>query len=99
METFSKRFGSLLAFVYHCFDRIGYISRCSRCSRVPRTGFIVFGTCTVSTQPQNLSLRIPPAASRSAAPWKSLGARIQKPEARRQSADGCFPRPPDRKSC
>ena len=30
METFCKLFGSLLAFVYHCFDRIviqGYLRR------------------------------------------------------------------------
>ena len=29
METFTKLFGSLLVFVYHCFDRIvirGYLS-------------------------------------------------------------------------
>ncbi len=33
METFAKRFGSLLVFVYHCFDRIvinGYLSNLSR---------------------------------------------------------------------
>jgi hypothetical protein len=33
METFSRLFGSLLTFVYHCFDRIvinGYLSGLSR---------------------------------------------------------------------
>ena len=33
METFTKLFGSLLAFVYHCFDRIviqGYIPLLTR---------------------------------------------------------------------
>jgi len=31
METFTKLFGSLLIFVYHCFDRVvihGYLSGC-----------------------------------------------------------------------
>ena len=57
METFTKLFGSLLAFVYHCFDRIviqGYISLgISRCSRVRRTSFIFFGTCMASTPSPN----------------------------------------------
>ena len=33
METFTRRFGSLLVFVYHCFDRIvinGYLNGLSR---------------------------------------------------------------------
>jgi len=33
METFTKLFGSLLVFVYHCFDRIvinGYLEYLSR---------------------------------------------------------------------
>lgn len=30
METFNKLFGSLLAFVYHCFDRIVIQGTC-RC--------------------------------------------------------------------
>jgi hypothetical protein len=33
METFTRLFGSLLVFVYHCFDRIvinGYLSGLSR---------------------------------------------------------------------
>jgi len=37
METFTQLFGDLLAFVYHCFDRIviyGYLSGLSR----PRAG-------------------------------------------------------------
>ena len=36
METFSKLFGSLLAFVYHCFDRIvilGYMPLLTRRTR------------------------------------------------------------------
>ena len=36
METFTKLFGSLLVFVYHCFDRIvihGYLSGCRGLSR------------------------------------------------------------------
>src|SRR5580658_7411131 len=37
METFAKLFGSLLVFVYHCFDRIvinGYLSGLSRPEQV-----------------------------------------------------------------
>jgi hypothetical protein len=37
METFTKLFGSLLAFVYHCFDRIvinGYLNGLSRPEQV-----------------------------------------------------------------
>src|SRR5450432_1105594 len=37
METFTKLFGSLLVFVYHCFDRLvihGYLSGLSRLGQV-----------------------------------------------------------------
>ena len=37
METFTRLFGSLLLFVYHCFDRIvihGYLSGLSRPEQV-----------------------------------------------------------------
>jgi len=37
MELFTKLFGNLLAFVYHCFDRIvihGYLSALSRPEQV-----------------------------------------------------------------
>jgi len=37
MDTFTKLFGSLLVFVYHCFDRIvinGYLSGLSRPEQV-----------------------------------------------------------------
>ena len=37
MEIFTKLFGNLLAFVYHCFDRIvirGYLSALSRPEQV-----------------------------------------------------------------
>ncbi len=37
MELFTKLFGSLLVFVYHCFDRIviyGYLSGLSRPAQV-----------------------------------------------------------------
>ena len=37
METFTKLFGSLLVFVYHCFDRIvinGYLNGLSRPEQV-----------------------------------------------------------------
>jgi hypothetical protein len=37
METFTKLFGSLLIFVYHCFDRVvihGYLSGLSRPGQV-----------------------------------------------------------------
>jgi hypothetical protein len=27
MDTFTKLFGSLLVFVYHCFDRIALVSK------------------------------------------------------------------------
>ncbi len=40
MEIFTKLFGDLLAFVYHCFDRIvihGYLSDLSRPEQVVRT--------------------------------------------------------------
>jgi len=45
METFCKLFGSLLALVYHCFDRIVIQGYC-RCSRGRNTSSISFGTCT-----------------------------------------------------
>ena len=39
MELFTKLFGNLLAFVYHCFDRIvihGYLSALSRPEQIGR---------------------------------------------------------------
>ena len=41
MELFNKLFGNLLAFVYHCFDRIvihGYLSALSRPNRQQQSG-------------------------------------------------------------
>jgi hypothetical protein len=41
METFTQLFGDLLAFVYHCFDRIviyGYLSGLSRPEQVVHAG-------------------------------------------------------------
>ena len=41
METFTRLFGNLLLFVYHCFDRIvinGYLSGLSRPEHVVQVG-------------------------------------------------------------
>ncbi len=51
MELFTKLFGSLLVFVYHCFERIiihGYLSRLSRPERVVYFFRQVAGVATVS---------------------------------------------------
>jgi len=42
MESFTKRFGSLLVFVYHCFDRIvidGYLEHLARPGQVVEPQF------------------------------------------------------------
>ena len=46
MDVFTKLFGNLLAFVYHCFDRIvihGYLSALSRPEQVVLTCPRIFG--------------------------------------------------------
>ena len=51
METFTQLFGDLLAFVYHCFDRIviyGYLSGLSRPERVVNFFHQVVGVPMVS---------------------------------------------------
>src|SRR5713101_811249 len=51
METFTKLFGSLLVFVYHCFDRIvinGYLSGLSRPEQVVHFVREVLGIPVVS---------------------------------------------------
>ena len=45
METFTKLFGSLLALVYHCFDRMVIRDTC-RCSRGRSTSSMSFVTYT-----------------------------------------------------
>jgi hypothetical protein len=53
METFCKLFGSLLAFVYHCFDRIvihGYLSGLSRPEQVVHFVRQVLGIPVVSKE-------------------------------------------------
>jgi hypothetical protein len=53
METFTKLFGSLLVFVYHCFDRIvinGYLSGLSRPERVVHFVRTVLGIPVVSKE-------------------------------------------------
>jgi hypothetical protein len=53
METFTKRFGSLLVFVYHCFDRIvinGYLSGLSRPEQVVHFVREVLGIPVVSKE-------------------------------------------------
>jgi len=51
MELFTQLFGDLLAFVYHCFDRIviyGYLSGLSRPEQVVHFFRNVVGVATVS---------------------------------------------------
>src|SRR5258708_37114717 len=51
METFTKLFGSLLVFVYHCFDRVvinGYLSGLSRPEQVVHFVRDVLGIPVVS---------------------------------------------------
>jgi hypothetical protein len=53
METFTKLFGSLLVFVYHCFDRIvinGYLSGLSRPEQVVHFFRDVLGNAVVSKE-------------------------------------------------
>ena len=53
METFTKLFGSLLVFVYHCFDRVvinGYLSGLSRPEQVVRFVREVLGIPVVSKE-------------------------------------------------
>lgn len=53
METFTKLFGSLLVFVYHCFDRIvihGYLSGLSRPEQVVHFFRQVVGEPVVSKE-------------------------------------------------
>jgi hypothetical protein len=53
METFTKLFGSLLVFVYHCFDRIvinGYLSGLSRPGQVVHFVREVLGIPVVSKE-------------------------------------------------
>lgn len=53
MEAFAKLFGSLLAFVYHCFDRIvihGYLSSLSRPEQVVHFVHQVLGIPVVSKE-------------------------------------------------
>src|SRR5450631_2274876 len=53
METFTKLFGSLLLFVYHCFDRIvvnGYLNNLSRPEQVVYFFHQVLGIPVVSKE-------------------------------------------------
>src|SRR6202051_3153112 len=53
METFTKLFGSLLVFVYHCFDRIvinGYLNGLSRPEQVVHFFRQVLGLPVVSKE-------------------------------------------------
>ena len=53
METFTKLFGSLLVFVYHCFDRVvinGYLSGLSRPEQVVYFFREVLGVAVVSKE-------------------------------------------------
>src|SRR5271157_1009432 len=53
MDLFTQLFGSLLAFVYHCFDRIviyGYLSGLSRPERVVNFFHLVIGVPVVSKE-------------------------------------------------
>src|SRR6266536_3134782 len=53
METFAKLFGSLLVFVYHCFDRIvinGYLNGLSRPEQVVHFVRAVLGIPVVSKE-------------------------------------------------
>ena len=50
METFCKLFGSLLAFVYHCFDRIVIQGYLPLLTRDRSTSSISSATCMASTR-------------------------------------------------
>ena len=53
MDVFTKLFGNLLAFVYHCFDRIvihGYLSALSRPEQVVHFVSKVVGVPVVSKE-------------------------------------------------
>jgi hypothetical protein len=78
MELFSRLFGSLLVFVYHCFDRVvinGYLSGISRPEqvvyffrevlRIPIISMSPFGKTTMRFSPFQISRRFkkPPIVS------------------------------------
>ena len=59
MELFTQLFGNLLAFVYHCFDRIviyGYLSGLSRPERVVNFFHQVVGVPVISKEPAHRRL-------------------------------------------
>ncbi len=74
METFAKLFGSLLVFVYHCFDRIvinGYLNGLSRPEQVVHFVRAVLGIPVVSKEvlsqrTNDYQGRMPPKSRRSA---------------------------------
>jgi hypothetical protein len=54
MDTFTKLFGSLVCFVYHCFDRIvilGYLPLLTRAVRWPTVCSTTHRTRSSSRQP------------------------------------------------
>ena len=53
MDLFTQLFGDLLAFIYHCFDRIviyGYLSGLSRPARVVNFFHLVVGVPVISKE-------------------------------------------------
>jgi hypothetical protein len=89
MELFTKLFGDLLVFVYHCFDRIvihGYLSGLSRPEQV------VYFFRRVSPYPAGVT-KIEPTASRRYPRWHwaiTPGTRrmLGQPNPRRRGASG-----------
>ena len=56
METFTRLFGILLLFVYHCFDRVvinGYLSGLSRPAQVAYFFHNVVGEPVIGVRPGN----------------------------------------------
>ena len=57
MDMFTKLFGNLLAFVYHCFDRIvihGYLSALSRPEQASLHASVAASPTTTSTSAMKL---------------------------------------------
>ncbi len=92
METFTKLFGSLLVFVYHCFDRIvihGYLSGLSLPDQVVYFFRDVVSKELPSKRPGDYQLWVEAYAGNHAIPveWTEKGARSHPPRSNRRPAD------------
>jgi hypothetical protein len=82
MELFTKLFGNLLIFVYHCFDRIvihGYLSALSRPEQVVHFFRQVLGIPVVSKEILSQRTADPGACRTAVAPRTRRHRRVRSP--------------------